>query len=62
MLLLRGIDKKLAGKVILNDINLSIDAGLRVAIAGLSGVGKTTMLCLIVGLERPDSGVIMLGE
>jgi len=62
MLLLRGIDKKLAGQAILNDIHLPIDAGLRVAIAGPSGVGKTTMLRLIVGLERPDSGVIMLGE
>jgi len=34
------------------------DAGLRVALIGPNGSGKTTLLHLIVGLLRPDSGVI----
>ncbi|MGB9716184.1 MAG: ABC transporter ATP-binding protein [Thermodesulfovibrionales bacterium] len=45
---------------ILKDLNISIDAYEKVAILGGSGVGKTTILKLIVGLIRPDSGRIII--
>jgi phospholipid/cholesterol/gamma-HCH transport system ATP-binding protein len=45
---------------VLRGISFSVNAGERVAILGASGEGKTTILKLILGLLRPDSGRIMV--
>ena len=45
---------------ILQNINLSIDQGATAAIVGPSGVGKTTLLSLLAGLDTPSSGQIIL--
>ncbi|WP_152049961.1 ABC transporter ATP-binding protein [Tautonia marina] len=42
------------------EIDLSVSPGERLAIVGPSGSGKSTLLRLIAGLERPDSGVIRI--
>ncbi len=47
---------------ILNGANFSIRTDERVAILGPSGVGKTTILKLILGLSLPDSGRIFIGD
>ncbi len=47
-------------RIVLNDVSFSLNAGERVAILGGSGEGKTTILKLILGLLRPDSGRIMI--
>ncbi|HRP74833.1 MAG TPA: ABC transporter ATP-binding protein [Rhodocyclaceae bacterium] len=44
---------------ILRDVDLSIAAGERVAIAGPSGTGKTSLLLLLAGLERPAAGSVV---
>jgi len=44
-----------------DDINLHIEAGAFVALAGASGSGKSTLLHLIGAMERPDSGTIVVG-
>ena len=45
---------------VLDDVSFAIDAGEYVAIMGESGVGKSTLLNLIAGLDRPDAGRILL--
>ncbi|MDO4753728.1 MAG: ABC transporter ATP-binding protein [Bacillota bacterium] len=44
------------------NVNLCLDRGKMYALVGKSGCGKTTLLSLIAGLEKPDSGRILVGE
>src|ERR1051326_3469212 len=44
--------------VVLRDLTLDVDAGQMVAIVGASGVGKSTLLHLLGGLDRADAGTI----
>src|SRR5689334_1165412 len=46
---------------VLSNIDLDIAAGEIVAITGPSGAGKTTLLCILGGLERPQSGSVVVG-
>jgi nitrate/nitrite transport system ATP-binding protein len=45
---------------VLEDITLEVEAGEFVAIIGYSGAGKTTLMSLLAGLLKPDSGTIKL--
>lgn len=45
---------------VLDDINLEVERGEFVAIVGYSGAGKTTLISLIAGLFKPDTGEIEL--
>lgn len=46
------------GKVILDNIDLSVDKGEFICILGQSGCGKSTLLRLVAGLEMPSSGTV----
>ncbi|THG34504.1 ABC transporter ATP-binding protein [Glaciibacter flavus] len=46
----------------LTDVNLSIGDGQHVAIQGPTGGGKSTLLQMLGGLDRPSSGTVMLGD
>ncbi len=50
------------GRLILDQLDLSVRKGERVAIVGPSGSGKTTLLNLIGTLDRPDSGSIFFED
>jgi lipoprotein-releasing system ATP-binding protein len=47
---------------ILRELDLHVDAGEMVAIVGASGVGKSTLLHVVGGLDRVDAGTIAIGE
>ncbi|MGR3973416.1 MAG: ABC transporter ATP-binding protein [Candidatus Rhabdochlamydia sp.] len=59
---LEKIHKSISGNTIINDISLTIPAGKFFALLGPSGCGKTTLLRLIAGLEKVNSGKIFLGD
>src|SRR6185369_7079382 len=59
---LKNINKHFGSADVLGDINLRIEKGSFVAIVGFSGAGKTTLISLIAGLLRPDSGTITLND
>jgi putative ABC transport system ATP-binding protein len=63
VLSVRNLSKSFSGpraKTVLKDISLELAAGEYVAIMGESGIGKSTLLNLIAGLERADSGQVFL--
>ena len=47
---------------VLRDLDLSVERGEMVAIMGASGVGKSTLLHVLGGLDRIDSGQVRVGE
>jgi zinc transport system ATP-binding protein len=47
---------------LLCDLNLDLSAGEQLVIYGSNGVGKTTLLKAILGLVRPESGIIRVGD
>jgi nitrate/nitrite transport system ATP-binding protein len=57
---LRNVSKSYGAAPILSNVNLSLVEGEFVAIVGYSGQGKTTLMSLIAGLAKPDSGTITL--
>lgn len=57
---LTNVSKSFGGSPVLKDINLSVEKGEFVAIVGFSGAGKTTLISIIAGLLKPDSGTVQL--
>ena len=47
---------------VLRDLDLEVEAGEMVAIVGASGVGKSTLLHILGGLDRADHGTIAIGD
>lgn len=47
---------------VLRDLDLAVEQGEMVAVVGASGVGKSTLLHLLGGLDRADSGSIAVGQ
>ena len=56
-----GISKAFDDKIILRPFDLTVQRGDRIALVGPNGVGKTTLLNMLIGTEAPDSGTIKLG-
>ena len=61
-LVMSGVSKRFANTMALQDLNLEVAQGELVALLGPSGCGKTTALRIIAGLEKADSGSILLRQ
>ncbi len=62
VLLLQDLKKSLGAQEIFHGVNLRIDHGEKVGCVGRNGEGKTTLLRLIAGEERPDEGSVLLAK
>ena len=60
MLEISDLYRRFNGRSVLEAISLRLEPGEYVAITGESGVGKSTLLNLIAGLDRPDRGRLVL--
>jgi putative ABC transport system ATP-binding protein len=56
---LRAVTKRFGARTVLNAVSLEVAAGEYVAIIGDSGIGKSTLLNVIAGLEPVDSGEVL---
>ena len=55
-----NITKSYGNDIIIENINIHVNHGEKVAVLGASGVGKTTLFNVLSGLEKPDSGRVFL--
>ncbi len=62
MLQARALTKSYGRRVVVHHVNLEIRTGEVVGLLGPNGAGKTTTFYMVVGLARPDSGQVFLGE
>jgi ATP-binding cassette subfamily F protein 3 len=54
--------KSFAGKKVFNNISFHLERGQRAGLIGPNGCGKTTLLEIICGLQKPDSGKVSFGH
>ena len=57
-----GLTKGYGDRVLMEDVSFSLPQGGIVGVIGPNGVGKTTLMEMIVGVEKPDAGTIKVGE
>ncbi|MGE3272100.1 MAG: ABC-F family ATP-binding cassette domain-containing protein [Chloroflexota bacterium] len=59
---IEDLTKGYDGRVVINGLSLDVNRGDRIALVGPNGVGKSTFMRTIAGIEKPDSGSIVLGQ
>ncbi len=62
LLALENISKDYGNKNILNNVSLRVERGDRVALVGPNGVGKSTLIKIALGLEKPDGGNVIIAK
>ena len=60
ILALRHVRKSYDGKVVLDDVTLSFLPGAKIGVVGPNGMGKSTLLRMMAGLEQPSNGEVRL--
>ena len=61
VLQIKGLAKSFGEKHLFSDVYLRCEGGERIALLGENGTGKTTLLNILTGSEKPDSGSVRLG-
>src|SRR3989337_2541279 len=59
-LVVEGVSKRFGGVVAVQDVSLEVPRGAIVSIIGPNGAGKTSLLNMISGFYKPDSGRVVL--
>jgi len=62
MLEIKNISKSFPGVQALTDVSLSVMKGEIHGIVGKNGAGKSTLMAVLMGIQQPDSGSIMVGK
>jgi lipopolysaccharide export system ATP-binding protein len=62
LLVAEGLIKTYAGRAVVKGVSLEIAGGEIVGLLGPNGAGKTTTFSIVVGLVRPDAGVVRLAD
>ncbi|HWP74468.1 MAG TPA: ATP-binding cassette domain-containing protein, partial [Methylomirabilota bacterium] len=57
-----GLTKRFGGFTALDDVSLRVAAGSFHALLGENGAGKSTLVKCVVGYQRPDAGVVLVGR
>lgn len=57
-----GVTKKYNSRAVLDDVNFVVDKGDFVSVLGNSGMGKSTIIKLIMRIENPNNGEILIGH
>jgi ATPase subunit of ABC transporter with duplicated ATPase domains len=58
---IEGISKAYGDEQVLKDISFKVEKGDKIALIGPNGIGKTTLLRILMGELKPDSGVVKWG-
>ncbi len=58
MITVRGVELRVAARVLLADTSFTLSPGDRIALIGRNGAGKTTLLRCLAGLDRPAAGTV----
>ena len=56
------LKKSFGDRVVVNGVDLEVPAGQVVGLLGPNGAGKTTTFYMVVGLAKPDSGKVLVGD
>ena len=59
---IRGLTKGYGGRTLIDNLDLDLPPGGIVGVVGPNGMGKTTLLRMIIGTEKPDAGTIEIGK
>ena len=60
LLEVRGLSKSFGSNTVLNNVDLTVKSGERIAIIGSSGCGKSVFLRSLLLLEKPDAGTVLI--
>ena len=59
-MIVQGLHKSYGEQKVLNGLDLKVGSGQTVAVLGRSGTGKSVLLRLIIGLQKPDAGTVQI--